>query len=59
MADPTEPVPFAKPRPDRRKFGVAEREPAEDTPEALEGEADEIGIEIDHASQRPQSPNRS
>lgn len=35
--------------------GVVQPDGAEDTPEALEGEADEIGIEIDNAIERPRT----
>lgn len=37
--------------------GEVEREPAENTREARDGEADETGIEIDHAAERPRTPD--
>jgi hypothetical protein len=38
-----------------RTQGAVQPEPPERTPEALDGEADEIGIEIDNAIERPQT----
>jgi|GEM_PF-2981142 len=37
-----------------RTHGAVQREAPEQTPEAFDGEADEIGIEIDNAIERPQ-----
>ncbi len=51
---PERPAPLARPHPKRITHGAVRPEAPEDTPEAREGLADEIGIEIDNARERPQ-----
>ena len=45
---PERPAPLARPHPKRITHGAVRPEAPEDTPEAREGLADEIGIEIDN-----------
>lgn len=49
---PERPAPLARPHPERITHGAVRPEAPEDTPEAREGLADEIGIEIDNARAR-------
>lgn len=52
MPKPPE-APLPRPRPELKTYGVVRPEAAENTPEAHEGLADETGIEIDNAIERP------
>lgn len=51
---PEQPAPLARPHPERVTRGAVQPEAPENTPEAREGSADEVGIEIDSARERPQ-----